>query len=207
VLRRGAPILAAAVAVVALTAAPAGAASRPRCAKGGVTMAETSQVRVYSTGHDESDTVFICSLRTGKRTDVGDYGQCDSVGQAGPPAINGRMVAMGILNCDETGYFASVAVYDAATGKNVHGVDALVGEVTGDPDESVIGLVVATNGDAAWIAQNKGDTLTRQVVKLVGKGGKLTLLDSGPKIGTGSLRFDEGELSWRNRGALKTARL
>jgi hypothetical protein len=191
---------------LALTAAPAGAAPGPHCAKGGVTMAATSQVRVYSTGRDEADTVFMCSLRTGKRTDIGDYGQCDSVGQAGGPAINGRMVAFPILNCDETGSFSSVAVYDADTGKNLFGVDALVGRIDGDRDESLPFVVVDAKGNAAWTAQNNGDTLTRQVVKATRRGNR-TLLDTGRRIVRDSLRVDEGELSWRNRGDLKTARL
>src|SRR6478672_7364522 len=97
---RSSPVLAAALVSVALAAAPADATTRHSCAKVGVTIAATSQVRVYSTGREEYDAVLICALRTGKRIDIGDYGQCDGVGQAGRPAIAGRMVALALLNCD-----------------------------------------------------------------------------------------------------------
>jgi hypothetical protein len=149
--------------LVALLAPPAAAGAKPSggCASGGVTLAATAQVRVYSTGRGKLDRVAACGMRTGTTTELGDYGTCARAGQIDRKiAIAGKGFAVSGFACPRSAIIAWVAVYDADTGKSVKH-DAVTGSPTGgDVDEQVTSLVLARDGAVAWIAQlNRGNTL------------------------------------------------
>jgi hypothetical protein len=188
--------------------AVASANAGPRCASGGVTLAATAQVRVSSTGRSKLDRVSVCGLRTGRTTELGDYGTCVRASQIDKRmVIAGKYLAVSGFACPESAIRAWVAVYDADSGKAVRRA-AVSGAASGDDvDEQVTSLVLTPGGSVAWIAQrNRGKTVRREVAR-ARAGRETVVLGRAAGITACSLTLSGSRLNWLDRDVMRAATL
>ncbi len=192
-------------------AAPTGSSTppvRPAAAcgpRGARTLAANRRARIYATGSG----VFGCVTGTGHAYLLGQGapgrpGQ-DRVGRLALAGVDAGY-AVGRMGVDTLS--AQVVVRRLDTGQVLHEVSATTQPPGPEFFQSVEALVVKADGAVAWIADG-GSIVShahhREVVRLDRRGE--ARLDSGLGIHPPSLRLSGSRLTWRNRGALRSATL
>jgi hypothetical protein len=198
--------------VVALALAAGGAASRqesgahavsPCSPAGGQTIAQDSEARVYSVGHN----VYGCVLSTGATHKLGMNSFCNDGNAVDHVALAGTVTAYGIDACGIDTGTTTVFVRQLVTGEVLHR-NAATSRVTVEGYGAIGSIVVKPDGSDAWIGLNhsivRSDTVTE--VHKDDHGGS-SLLDSGRRVHPGSLTLARSQLSWIDGGSTRHATL
>jgi hypothetical protein len=181
---------------------PAVAACGPRAAR---TLAANRRARIYAAGGG----VFGCATGTGHAYLLGQGapgrpGQ-DRVGRYALAGVDAGY-AVGRMGVDTLS--VQVVVRRLDTGQVLHEASATTQPPGPEFFQSVEALLVKADGAVAWIADSGSivrHTHDREVVRLDRRGE--ARLDSGLGIYPPSLRLSGSRLTWRNRGALRSATL
>jgi hypothetical protein len=192
-MRKFASLPLAAVAAAALLLAPASAPAKakPRCSTAGTTLAASKDVRIYTRGKS-LDPVYACAYASGRKFDVGTFGECQSTLQFEEAQFAGRYLAVLGKACGAEDQSNSIVVWDVRTRKVVHRT----------PDSFGIGsFALAPSGAVAWIADD-GDLEVRRIET----GDTVEKLDSGKDIAPGSMGMaSDGTIYWMRGGVVKSA--
>jgi hypothetical protein len=196
-----------AVAILILTAAcgSASATASAQCGPSGAhTLAADSRARVYASGGG----VYGCANSSGH-----SYLLAPNESRLGQRRV-GKVALAGVdAAYSETTYgvdtgSATVTVRRLDTGRTLRSLAAMTQPVGPEAFESVDSLVVKANGSVAWIvvASSIVRHSSQTEVNRADRRGEARL-DTGPGIGSSSLRLRGSELSWSAGGATRTATL
>lgn len=200
--------LATAAATALLAAAPASAITLGRCKLGkGAEISVASKRAVIFRKRDKRGlfVAYTCHLRVGKSFRLSNHDDVSGDTSVVPKAITGRYAGYAVTHCPGPGgddCISRVFVRDSRNGKVLFSARAFSGETN---DFFVDSLVLAQNGDVAWIAESDDPTQAYQVRAATDAG--VRQLDAGPDIGADSLAMAGNQVYWTRGGEPQTAAL
>lgn len=189
-------------------AAPGGAQPPPVIPCGAAsarTLASDGVARVYS----QHGRVYGCAAADHKSFRLGQASGTPDQKRVGPVALAGVEAAYGLTTSGVDTISAKVIVRRLTDGRVLHRHNAITGPQPAEFYEKVDAVVVKGDGSVAWTADG-GSIIShwrrgRQVEKVDHTG--QTLLDHGLGIRLRSLRLSGSQLTWRDGGTTRSARL
>lgn len=190
--------------VVALSAdGPEAANGAPGdCRTAGSTIDAGASARVFTRPTSEIDRIFICSFRTGRRTQIGTDDCLNSI-QVDRVRFTRHLVAVDLFSCGPGGAVSTLDVRRARDGVRIRRVPAvpaspfMPGAIINATD-----LVLRRDGALAWIVEIR-DTPSappRYQVRGSANGTASTLLAEGADVSPGSLAQGRSVLYWTQAG-------
>jgi hypothetical protein len=200
------PVLTACGTSVAASASPAPSkAPAARCGPASSrTLAATPVARVY-VAHG---AVYGCAAQTRRVYRLGSRRLCLVEPRIGPVTVAGRFAAYGQQSCGTDTSSSQVLVRDLSNGKVLLSRSAISRVPGPESFESVSAIVGKRDGAIAWLAGvtsigRPGGLVEVHKVDRLGA----ALLDSGSGIARGSLTLHGSTVTWRDRGATRSATL
>jgi hypothetical protein len=193
--------------LVAGGSAAASASSSPRspCGpKAATTLAASHTARAYA----QHGVVYGCSAHGTIGYRLGRRDSCTVSIRVAPVRVTGDLVAFGAERCGIDTRTASVIVLRLTDGKRLLSTPA-TGPLGVESFQQVDSLVLGRDGAVAWIGEGSSvaghGRRTVEVRKLDKQG--LSVLDSGQRVRTGSLRLRRATLRWRHGEHRRTTTL
>jgi hypothetical protein len=208
-LRPGTRLLAVVLAGFLATGGAAAASSsphtRPPCGpKAAKTLAASKSARVYT----QRGIVYGCSMHGSTRYTLGRRDRCNLSVRVAPVTVTGDLAAYGAERCGIDTGTTAVIVLRLTDDKKL--VDTPATSPPGvEAFQQVDSLVLKRDGAVAWIGEGSSIVGHGQRVVEVRKldNRRVTVLDSGAGVRTGSLRLRRSTLRWRDGVHTRSATL
>jgi hypothetical protein len=196
-----------AVAAVALVAAaPASADKLGNChiPRGAKVSAATKHAVIYRKKDKRGLYVsYACHLSVGRPMRLSNHDDPNGDTVVVPKTLAGRYAGYAVTHCPGPGgedCISRVFVRDTRNGKTLRSARAYVGATN---DFFTDALVLAPNGDVAWIAESDDPAEAFQVRAATAAG--VTQVDAGPDVDRGSLALAGDRIYWTVGGQPRSA--
>ncbi len=155
----------------------------------------------------QSGAVYGCAAGRAGRYLLGHAAVCIRSDRVGPVAVAGRMAAYAVTTCGVDTGSATVVVRRLSDGARLFSHAAA--DAAGPEGYVAVTTIVATSaGAVGWIARASTIVGHRTVTGVYARQGSgVSKLDSGNRIGVGSLRLSGSTLSWQDGSGRRSSRL
>jgi hypothetical protein len=194
------------VAAALLAAVPAQALRVGQCRLGkGAAISVASKRAVIFRRKDRRGlfVAYACHLRVGRNFRLSNHDDPNGDTTVVPKALTGRYAGYAVTHCPGPGgedCISRVFVRDTRNGKTLRSARAYVGATN---DFFTDSLVLAPNGDVAWIAESDDPSEAFEV--RAATAGGTTQLDAGPEVDPDSLALAGRRVYWTVGGEPRSA--
>ena len=187
------------------TTGSASAATVARCGPAGaVTLAASSQARVYRQGL----SIYACAPGHGAPYRLGSAGSCINSTRIGAAAAAGPIAAYAATQCGIDTGSTTIVVLDVATRHKLAVLGSYSGPAAAESYEDVGSIVDDRSGHAAWIVSEGSIVAHKKTIEVVRRSGAgVQVVASGSTIGLASLRLRGSTISWTAGAVRHTAPL
>lgn len=190
-------------------AASSRAASTRAARRCGPSSAKTLVADAVARIYERGGQVFGCAQGAPRSYLLGSSSRSPRQSRAGPVALAGRVAAYGLSSYGVDTVSAAVVVRRLSDGKQLRDDGAVTRPSGPESFDAVERVVLKRDGSIAWTASARSvisEHVSELEVNRDDARGR-ALLDSGPRIATGSLRLRGSRLTWRDGSATRSATL